>query len=89
MTYNWAGQDISPGAVVWRGARDGNLSAFKVGVVEAVGVQPGKATVRWVAEQGWGGDARLLNSTGRPAVDSLALLDPSTLSEKIRKALEL
>ncbi|ASR85261.1 hypothetical protein I5H06_gp43 [Mycobacterium phage SirPhilip] len=88
MAANWAGQQIEPGAVVWRGARDGNLSSFKIGVVEAIGVDPNKARVRWVAEAGWRGDARLINSVGRPSIDSLALVDPSTLSNTIREALE-
>ncbi|QFG09445.1 hypothetical protein I5H08_gp042 [Mycobacterium phage Yuna] len=85
MAFSWAGQQIEPGAVVWRGARDGNTSTFKIGRVLAC--DGGKARVQWVAEQGWGGDARLLNSKGSPSIDSLALIDPATLSSKIREAL--
>lgn len=88
MAFNWAGQRIEPGAVVWRGARDGNTSSFKVGRVEAV--NGGEARVRWIAYHGWGG-ARLLGekSVGRPSIDSLALIDPTTLSDKVQEALGL
>ncbi|AFN37751.1 hypothetical protein FGG44_gp60 [Mycobacterium phage MacnCheese] len=87
MTFNWSGQNIEPDSVVWRGARDGNLSSFKIGVVKAVGVTPGKATVRWVVECGYRGEARPLHSTGHPTVDSLTLVDPKTLDPKIVEAL--
>ncbi|QAX95699.1 hypothetical protein SEA_YOUREADOPTED_57 [Mycobacterium phage YoureAdopted] len=87
MAFNWAGQRIEPGAIVWRGGRDGNTSSFKVGRVEAV---DRTARVRWVAEMDWRGNVRLLGekSIGRPNVDSLALIDPATLSDRVREALQ-
>ncbi|QXO13987.1 hypothetical protein SEA_ILLUMINE_62 [Mycobacterium phage Illumine] len=53
MALNWAGQQIEPGAVVWRGARDGNTSSFKVGRVVSVDDDKETARVQWVAEQGY------------------------------------
>lgn len=88
MAFNWAGQRIEPGAAVWRGARDGNTSSFKIGRVEAADGET--ARVRWVAEMVWPGDVRLLGekSIGRPSIDSLTLIDPATLSNKVQEALQ-
>lgn len=44
---NWLGHEIAPGVVVYRGARQGNSSSFKVGVVETVNETKGTARVAW------------------------------------------
>lgn len=88
---NWLGQDILPGSVVYRGAREGNSSSYKVGVVESI--KDGKARVHWQYEPGWawrrtaaGVNERVydvpntMNSKGNPAVDSLILMDEIVMS---------
>jgi hypothetical protein len=47
---NWLGQDIEVGSYVYRGAREGNSSSFKVGKVTKVNPQKQKVTVAWGAE---------------------------------------
>lgn len=47
---NWLGQDIEAGTYVYRGAREGNSSSYKIGQVRRVNLQSGKATVDWAAE---------------------------------------
>lgn len=42
---NWLGQDILPGSVVYRGARDGNSSSYKVGAVQTI--KANKVRVDW------------------------------------------
>lgn len=83
---NWLGQELGPGDLVYRGARDGNTSSFKVGVI--VSVSAGKARVLWKYEPGtvyvhladgsyeqyWG--VRRLDNSGSPNIDSLVRLDP-------------
>ncbi|MFE5290136.1 hypothetical protein ACFRAQ_34655 [Nocardia sp. NPDC056611] len=59
---NWLGQEIAPGCIVGRGARDGNTSSFKVGRV--VKLLPEKRLVRvawfWEAKHlGYGPNAVL------------------------------
>lgn len=43
---HWLGIEIKPGMAVWRGARDGNSSEYRVGRV--LKVNKDKATVEWV-----------------------------------------
>lgn len=50
---NWAGMDIRVGEVVWRGARDGNTSTYKIGVVESLNGQKRVARVNWLFEEGY------------------------------------
>lgn len=50
---NWAGLDIQPGMTVWRGARDGNTSSYKIGVVDSVNEAKGTARVKWEIEPGY------------------------------------
>lgn len=47
---NWLGQDIEVGSWVYRGARDGNTSKYKIGKVTKVNDDTRKATVEWYAE---------------------------------------
>lgn len=47
---NWLGQDITAGDFVYRGAREGNSSSFKVGRVVRVNTASDKVTVEWAAE---------------------------------------
>lgn len=83
---NWLGQELSVGDLVYRGARDGNTSSFKVGII--VAISAGKARVLWKYEPGvynvlladgkyeqyWG--VRRLETSGSPNIDSLVRLDP-------------
>ena len=74
---NWLGQEIKPGDVVGRGAREGNTSSFKIGVVDVIddkGIR-----VNWLYELGIyhvDKDNKVVvphrrESKGRPALDSL------------------
>lgn len=68
---NWTGQKFSIGDHVWRGARDGNTSSYKIGTITKLMPDKGKATVKWLADgYGW-----RLESTGSPSIDSLTLFD--------------
>ncbi|MGY1896185.1 hypothetical protein [Nocardia gipuzkoensis] len=49
---NWLGQDIKVGAIVGRGARDGNTSSFKVGRVLALNEDKRTARIHWLHEPG-------------------------------------
>ena len=78
---NWIGQTIRVGDVVWRGARDGNSSSFKVGKV--IVSTDEKITVNWLYEYGW---AYLKGPTGNDhivmprAINSKGTLkDPNSL----------
>lgn len=42
---NWLGQDIKVGSPVYRGARQGNTSEYKVGIVESI--KGNKIRVNW------------------------------------------
>ncbi|QNN99199.1 hypothetical protein SEA_FAUST_102 [Streptomyces phage Faust] len=83
--FNSWGQRLEEGSVVYRGARQGNSSEYKVGVVESL--KPGKnprikwrfeATVRWIRIDGeqvlvpciWS-----MNSAGSPSIDGLVVVD--------------
>lgn len=48
--FNWLGQDIVPGVYVYRGAREGNYSSFKMGRVRKVNEDKQKVTVDWLAQ---------------------------------------
>lgn len=47
---NWIGQEIEVNSIVWRGARNGNSSSFKIGQVMSVNPVAGSARVRWLFE---------------------------------------
>ncbi|WNN94684.1 hypothetical protein SEA_PHREDRICK_104 [Streptomyces phage Phredrick] len=49
---NWLGQDVKVGSVVFRGARQGNTSSHKIGVVESINEETRKARVAWKYECG-------------------------------------
>lgn len=86
---NWIGQNIDVGSVVWRGARQGNTSSFKVGQVERVNEQKGVARVRWLFEPGYSWrysrldqadkdrlpNVRRTESVGSPSIDTLVVID--------------
>lgn len=84
MKNSW-GQELTVGAVVYRGARDGNSSEYKVGVVQSlkVGKPPRvkwmyEASVRWIRVDGeqvrvpslW----KMTNSSGSPSLESLIVV---------------
>ena len=87
---NWAGQEIKPGVTVWRGARDGNTSSFKIGTVVGVNEDKGVAKVNWLFEEVWNYwpeqylnkreyenliRVQRMDSTGSPSIDTLAVID--------------
>jgi len=85
MINAW-GQKIEVGSVVYRGARDGSSSTYKIGKV--LSLKDGKPPrIDWLFEQSgrWidVGDkrfyypfpCRLKNSQGSPSADSLVLID--------------
>lgn len=89
---NWAGQGIRPGIIVWRGARDGNLSSFKLGVVEKVDEGKRSARVWWLFEQSvsWDGPEREViakalpnNSRGTCTIDSLCVVDVESINPRL------
>lgn len=47
---NWLGQDIQPGDIVYRGARQGDGSSFRVGEVKKINEESRKVTVKWTWE---------------------------------------
>jgi len=87
---NWLGQDIVPGSVVYRGARQGNGSDYKVGVVESVDESQGTARVVYKytlgstyritpdRESAWGPVE--LDSKGSPSINSLIVLSDNDLA---------
>lgn len=44
---NWLGHDIVPGAVVFRGGKQGTSSSFRVGIVELLREEKAIARVEW------------------------------------------
>ena len=71
---NWLGQELTVGSKVYRGARDGNTSSFKVGVVTKLA----PFTVNWLFEPGWEGSAVSRPSTGRPSPGTVVLVGDET-----------
>lgn len=80
MIKNWAGQEIRVGDVVWRGARDGNMSSFRVGRVVAIHEDKRTAHVRYAPAR-WGA------KHGTTTINSLAVIDPATLSDEVRESI--
>jgi len=88
---NWLGQEIEVGSLVYRGARDGNTSSFKVGRV--ISIPEGKSPrVEWLIEPGWHKDSRFRKSGwgsktsyGSPSIDTLVLIDPATFDFNIEE----
>lgn len=50
---NWLGQELRIGSVVYRGARDGNTSTFKIGIIESFAASGKTARVEWHFESSW------------------------------------
>ncbi|QNJ57143.1 hypothetical protein L3Y21_gp126 [Gordonia phage Rabbitrun] len=87
---NWLGQYFSVGNRVCRGARDGNTSSFKVGIVEGVNAEKRNVRVHWVATPaGWRDEHtyRIINSHSTCNVDTLFRLADTHLSEVVDYAL--
>lgn len=80
---NWMGQEIFVGDYVFRGARDGNTSSFKVGKVLSLNHEKQTARVNWLFEPMfvWN-DARTerweaprkIDTKGSPSINSLCLI---------------
>src|SRR6478735_6675436 len=84
MLSNWLGQTLEVGDWVYRGARDGNSSSFKIGVITKIDEGRNKVRVNWLYEPLtlWDVDknmvdaVRKMNSAGSPDVDSLVRITP-------------
>lgn len=84
---NWLGQDIQPGMYVYRGARGGNHSSFKIGQVEKLNSGKGTVKVRWLVEpsgvftkdRGWVNSVRYMGSMGNPSINTLVSVDEETV----------
>lgn len=95
----WAGQFLIEGSIVGRGARDGNTSSFKVGVVERFYPEGDKVRVHWLFERGYqfaqvDANTRIreevpweLDSHGTCDVNSLFVLPLATLSAQLKPRL--
>ncbi|AYR03245.1 hypothetical protein SEA_KUDEFRE_112 [Gordonia phage Kudefre] len=91
---NWLGQYFYPGVAVCRGARDGNTSTFKIGVVQKV--TGTKVSVKWMFEPNYAYKIRegepvyqSVKSTGASEVDTLFTLDDGSIAHpEITKALD-
>lgn len=91
MLRNWLGDPIEAGDIVYRGARDGNSSSFKIGVVQSVNEQKGTVRVRYLLEDGMHFflDTSNPGYNGKPSyerlpykyryVDSVGTLSPESL----------
>lgn len=91
---NWIGQTISVGSKVYRGAREGNSSSFKVGVVEKITklekfgfrsaytarVNWKYAPGLWFTGHGYGSEEVVYrqNTYGSPDLNSLVLVDEAS-----------
>lgn len=81
--HNWLGQEINVGDYVYRGARDGNSSTFKIGRV--VDERNDKVRVHWLFEDGWkvirDHNGVYMNSVpgAKPLRDSFGWLEPRSL----------
>lgn len=84
---NWLGQDINDGDFVYRGARDGNTSSYKVGVIKSINVDKGTARVNWQFAPGhmWQRNrfndevlvafVERIDSNGSPTIETLVKVD--------------
>ena len=82
---NWVGQPVEVGTIVGRGARDGNTSSFKVGVVTKAQANE-RPTVHWMYEEGWNG-RREISSNGSPSASSLFVIDVPSIDPEVRSKL--
>lgn len=81
---NWLGDEFKVGDWVYRGARQGNSSEYKVGEVTKVDDKGVQVHWRYAPTYVWSGDytdavriAHGLDNKGRPDVNSLVLLRPT------------
>lgn len=86
---NWLGQDINVGDLVYRGARNGNSSEFKIGEVTRT-TDMGVVRVHWLFKQTskWVAVnnnnvlryySKSIDSSGSPNINSLVKIDRSVL----------
>lgn len=80
---NWVGQEIMPGDLVYRGARKGDSSEFKIGKVKSIDYSMRTAKVNWLWKPAvihnkadrsheWG--VVKIDSTGTSTIDSMVLM---------------
>jgi len=93
---NWLGQDITTGTLVYRGARRGDTSEYKIGRV----LDDSKMRVHWLLSTGRGVTNRVndnwevvrdlkvsnMDSKGNPSLDSLVVL-PQDVNDRVEDAL--
>ncbi|AXQ64465.1 hypothetical protein L3Y19_gp122 [Gordonia phage Neville] len=88
---NWLGQYFSVGNRVCRGARDGNTSSFKVGIVVGINAEKRNVRVHWVAKPaGWRDEHayRIITSHHSTSnVDTLFRLADTHMTEAVDHAL--
>lgn len=75
---NWAGMEIDAGSIVWRGARDGNSSTFKIGRVRKVDPLKNTATVEWLFTEGYSWQYDKLDDVEKTYIPNIIRLYPST-----------
>lgn len=77
---NWMGQEIFVGDYVFRGARDGNTSSFKVGRVLSINAEKKTARIEWLFEPSYDWKQkehyvhRIVDTKGSPSIDTLCLI---------------
>jgi hypothetical protein len=90
---NWLGQTIKVGSLVYRGAREGNTSSYKVGIVEKITERQQSgygsdyiarvnwrfAPGLWFKGQGFGSEKVVYsqNTYGSPDLNTVVLIDDS------------
>ncbi len=84
---NWLGQDIQVGSVVYRGARSGNTSEYKVGLVTKLNEEKKKVTVDWIIEKRYS-IGKPFSKSGTSDVNTMVLIN-FTKEELFDKAEEL
>jgi hypothetical protein len=82
---NWLGQELRVGDWVYRGARRGNFSSFKIGIITKI--DNTIVTVNWRAEPGGGGGWKPLDSTSRSDYNTLVRLDDFPLRSHLTSSL--
>ena len=79
---NWLGQEFAEGQVVYRGARDGNTSTFKIGYVSHLNEDKNTVSAFWIFEQSGGRRVPEQSFVGTKSTcnkDTLVVVDRSVL----------
>ncbi|QQM15156.1 hypothetical protein SEA_TINALIN_68 [Gordonia phage TinaLin] len=79
----WTGQFLMEGHVVGRGAREGNGSSFRVGVVERLNADKRTARVHWLFTND-AGEPKPIDTHGTVSVDTLFHLAAAALDPRMK-----